>query len=620
MSFAYESRKTGRVRNCFMSEDKERMTMEKAWDLPISEDQRGQNIQWTVGEDYRFSPQAVDPLFSREVLYRDSYLFLHSMQGGRERVYNNRQLKAFEHYLKTEHPQARLFLSLMTIPLYRHITDCLAEDRPVLADLYTAFQRRILHYYHRHAPKTEVEVLLLAHAERHFHQVPKVSPMTRRLLDDLEALTDLDTEDFISRMQALLKSNFHFNPSLKAETEFKKKEKAAKEEPPHKTSLEDIRDISTEELFEEMGITSAEFTGNIYLEERKYESGLEEFAALHIKKPSERDRRAFVERNYGPSYLSSQEEIQLLDRVCYGNHKDARLLLTKGFPPQAPQEGMSYRRRLMDHARARNEEYLRAHRPQIRRAIQGLVLSLRQSLTNEAEEGSLYEDHGILVSSRVWRNPILKEAAVFRKSSFDEPGQVIVDLLLDSSASQEKRQELVAAQAYILSKALSRLDIPLRISSFQSQQGYTILRRFKDYAEKTEAEKVLGYFADGANRDGFALRTIAAMRQKKSHARNMIIVLSDGKPFDEEMRINTRRFDTDHQYSGDLALQDTAGEIRRIRNENVSVFGIYTGEEKDLDQASLIYGSSFAYIKRVERFSEIVTRLLAAEIRGLEDR
>ena len=57
----------------------------------------------------------------------------------------------------------------------------------------------------------------------------------------------------------------------------------------------------------------------------------------------------------------------------------------------------------------------------------------------------------------------------------------VVDVLIDASGSQRSRQGQVALQAFIISEALSNLDIPFRVTSFCTFWDYTILQKFRDY-------------------------------------------------------------------------------------------------------------------------------------------
>ncbi len=58
---------------------------------------------------------------------------------------------------------------------------------------------------------------------------------------------------------------------------------------------------------------------------------------------------------------------------------------------------------------------------------------------------------------------------------------------------------------------------------------------------------------------------------------------------------------------GELAVNDTAKEIRNIKNDEVSVLGVFTGEDEDLENAKLIYGADFCKISSLENFSKVVS-------------
>ena len=59
---------------------------------------------------------------------------------------------------------------------------------------------------------------------------------------------------------------------------------------------------------------------------------------------------------------------------------------------------------------------------------------------------------------------------------------------------------------------------------------------------------------------------------------------------------------------GKYAINDTATEVRHLRNLGVSVLGVFAGEEKDLSTEKKIFGKDFAYIRDISNFSRIVGR------------
>ena len=102
----------------------------------------------------------------------------------------------------------------------------------------------------------------------------------------------------------------------------------------------------------------------------------------------------------------------------------------------------------------------------------------------------------------------LRDDKIFTRVQQTDPGELSVDILLDGSTSQQERQTSVAAQRYMIAEALTRCHIPVRVSSFCSISGYTVVTRYRDYHETDRNEKIFNYFTAGCNRDGLALRAL----------------------------------------------------------------------------------------------------------------
>ena len=89
-----------------------------------------------------------------------------------------------------------------------------------------------------------------------------------------------------------------------------------------------------------------------------------------------------------------------------------------------------------------------------------------------------------------------------------EASEFVVDVLIDASGSQMSRQGEVALQAYIISEALSNVEIPHRVMSFCTFWDYTILHRFREYDDpRTANENIFNYVTSSNNRDGLAIKT-----------------------------------------------------------------------------------------------------------------
>ena len=111
------------------------------------------------------------------------------------------------------------------------------------------------------------------------------------------------------------------------------------------------------------------------------------------------------------------------------------------------------------------------------------------------------------------------------------------DVILDASASRLHCQEVIAAQGSILAQSLAACGIPVRVSSFSSLRGYTVLRVLKGFADKN-LQNINRYFASGWNRDGLALRAAGDLLQYAPGPapRHLLIVLTNASPNDRDRK------------------------------------------------------------------------------------
>ena len=137
--------------------------------------------------------------------------------------------------------------------------------------------------------------------------------------------------------------------------------------------------------------------------------------------------------------------------------------------------------------------------------------------------------------------------------------------------------------------------------SYCTYGDHTILRRFRDYDDKPSADrKILEYRATSNNRDGLALAAAGVDLLKRREDHKIVIVFSDGLPND--MVSGRVRSGTPGKYIGDAAIRDTCFQVRRLRREGVHLIGIFLGDDSELENERMIYGSSFLRIRRAEDF------------------
>lgn len=319
----------------------------------------------------------------------------------------------------------------------------------------------------------------------------------------------------------------------------------------------------------------------------------------------------YVELNYGKTYLSEAEEKRINYLMCRGVHSDCSLYFTEGILKNPAKRNYQY-----EYAkRLRNKNiwlYHDKHRI-VKRNISVLTDTLRKSLVLRSETQTVLSDRGQIVPSRLWRIGRSRDAKFFEQELKGEASEFVVDVLIDASGSQMSRQGEVALQAYIISEALSNVEIPHRVMSFCTFWDYTILHRFREYDDpRTANENIFNYVTSSNNRDGLAIKTAGYGLLAREEEKKILIVLSDGKPYD--VLVNRPNARNPKPYQGQEAISDTATEIRHLRNLEVSVLGVFAGEEKDLATEKKIFGKDFAYIRDIKNFSKIVGRYLTKQL------
>lgn len=319
----------------------------------------------------------------------------------------------------------------------------------------------------------------------------------------------------------------------------------------------------------------------------------------------------YVELNYGKTYLSEAEEKRINYLMCRGVHSDCSLYFTEGILKNPAKRNYQY-----EYAkRLRNKNiwlYHDKHRI-VKRNISVLTDTLRKSLVLRSETQTVLSDRGQIVPSRLWRIGRSRDAKLFEQELKGEASEFVVDVLIDASGSQMSRQGEVALQAYIISEALSNVEIPHRVMSFCTFWDYTILHRFREYDDpRTANENIFNYVTSSNNRDGLAIKTAGYGLLMREEEKKILIVLSDGKPYD--VLVNRPNARNPKPYQGKEAISDTATEIRHLRNLEVSVLGVFAGEERDLATEKKIFGKDFAYIRDIKNFSKIVGRYLTKQL------
>ena len=575
---------------------------------------RIRNLLWTVSGDYQLDMKPDVSLFLRS---KAIALYDGIKQGALARYYDKDMLGLYlvkKIFLQAGENELTFVAQLC---IEEAIGDKICEERPGIRDMQRQCMEDILEQEFDILPdlrdipgRLKVAVLRRRLNNREWHVEKKLQPFME-LIE--RAGNSTDTLELIRVIDELY--NRLMDPDFESMHGTLEQVLAVTMEDLTEYSWEDFL---SEEMYEEVLESYAEQLTNSV-------SGLENSAVTEEMEEKRQKKRSvkvvtpemlekaytYVELNYGKSYLSEAEEKKINYQMCRGIHSDCSLYFTEGILKNPVKSNYQY-----EYAkRLRNKNiwlYHDKHRI-VKHNITVLTETLRKSLVLRSETQTVLSDRGMIVPSRLWRIGRTNDAKLFQQELKGEISDFVVDVLIDASGSQMKRQGDVALQAYIISEALSNVDIPYRVMSFCTFWDYTIMHRFRRYDDpRSENDNIFNYVTSSNNRDGLAIRTAGYDLLQREEEKKIMIILSDGRPYD--VIINRPNAKNPEPYQGKAAIADTATEVRRLRNLDVSVLGVFAGEEKDLATEKKIFGKDFAYIRDVANFSKIVGRYLTKQL------
>ena len=559
---------------------------------------RAVNLIWNAARNYSFVPD-----FKAYDAEGNADVYWNSIIGAVRRHYEYPKIEAifasFQQYEDGDEYESLLWLGLENAVYRKELA-----ERPVLSSLREDYARRFLQEYGG-GPLDDFHLydcMAAGHFMRALGQEPRLSAYDKKLLDELEFSPELDTDAIVQRAQELFQRWFQIKTAQhKAERGFRlfglKRQSGGKKG-----------------RFRKFGIGFADHPKHAY-------SGDEELLRQEdapATKLTAAELRAFMTGKYGTPMLSEQESMELERKLCTGNHTNCHLHITKGVPGKEKIRNAFEALRKDQERRQHdaNRRYYQEHLAENRSSIARLAAKIQNSILLYLQPSELRADAGQLDGSRVWRAAKLQDGSVFKRTEQGNMGDLSVDILLDASTSQETRQARVASQGYIIAEALTRCAIPCRVMSFCSMTGYTILRVFRDYGEARANEKIFEYVSNGCNRDGLAVRTVHELMNSSPYEHKVLILLSDVKPHDA-VRIPSEDSGEYTPYEQEAGVRDTASEVRRARADGIAVVCVFTGEEKDVPNARLVYAKDFTKIPSVDLLADAVGTLLQNQIRNL---
>ena len=562
-------------------------------EIQEQEKRRASNLIWNAAQDYDFEPdfKAFDEAGQAD-------LYWNSIIGA---VRKNYDAQAIEKLFSALHGSENevLYEQLIWLGLEYAVYQREAALRPALPALRRNYAKRVIASVQG---ANLLEILEEAHFRRALGENPAMTPWDRKILDALEFPSDWDTEMLCSHALQLLKDAFGFVPGqgkqIKKRGLFPSRQKDKVNDPSgvRKFGLGYSEHVSSDNI-SQAGPARRVIT----------DTSAEKTEAI-LKK--------HISAYFGEPLYDERTTAELEQKLCVDSHKNCRLYYAVGSD--------AYDRKLRGHSAERRKaalKQMKANRAAYeadalcnRNSILRLTERIRNAMMAYLQPTVSRSASGTLDIGRVWRGLYLDDDKVFTRIMQSDPGDLCVDILLDASYSQVNRQAMVSAQGYMIAEALTRNKIPVRVSSFCSMSGYTILTRYRDYFETDKNQRIFHFFTTGCNRDGLALRAMCQEMESAPCEHKILILLSDARPHDIIQILQNGHY---VNYSEDNSILNTAAEVRSLQHHGIAVICVFTGDDDDVPAAHTIYGRNFARIRNLDQFADTVGTLIQNQIRSL---
>ena len=231
-----------------------------------------------------------------------------------------------------------------------------------------------------------------------------------------------------------------------------------------------------------------------------------------------------------------------------------------------------------------------------------LQRSIRQQLLDKRAGGKIT---GLLLGRRL-DSPALyrQDGKVFYKRNLPtEAPTLAVGLLLDESGSMcGLRSEYAKKTAIVLLDFCRSLSIPVMVYGHNSSSGHVSLYSYAEFTEidGNDRYRLMGISSRNCNRDGAALRYVADRLSRRSEDIRLLILVSDGLPYDIG-------------YSDQVAKDDLQAIIRQYRRKGLVFAAAAIGDDRE--QIEEIYGDSFMDISDLRQLPQKITQLVKRYIR-----
>jgi nitric oxide reductase NorD protein len=193
--------------------------------------------------------------------------------------------------------------------------------------------------------------------------------------------------------------------------------------------------------------------------------------------------------------------------------------------------------------------------------------------------------------------------------------ELAVALLVDASASTDAwvstNRRIVDVEKdalVIVCEALDALGDRYAIFSFSGRGAQEVsvrpLKRFEERSSLLVKRRIAALDSDRYTRMGAAIRHVTAPLCREQTDRKLLLVLSDGKPNDEDV------------YEGQYGVEDTRQAVAEARRQGATVFCLTVDRAAPRYAARIFGRAGFAVLRRAEELPVVAVEVLRQLIRA----
>jgi len=431
---------------------------------------------------------------------------------------------------------------------------------------------------------------------------PLLSPKEKAMAEALKFSGDLDTDGVIAAMENFLQSFFKFDPD-----EMREKRRKSNFITRHILRKEHRK---MDQLLVRAGTGEGDH-------EKARQQRHEGFSR---KLASAAENETYIKEVFG-SLMISETEMRILENdLCTDADEDCRLWLTKGDTLPTDNKEVLEIRESSERQKIKNEKYRAEHQAAVESSIRALSARLDTVFSSYFKHMPEKSRAGRIKPELAYRLPVLEDSHVFLKDGEETEPEICIDLLLDASQSRMNTQEVLATEAEIIARSMERVGVPVRVHTFRSIRGYTVLELLKGFNDK-DCKGLMKYFAGGWNRDGLAIKTLAHLDDDATLAarKRIILVMTDGAPNDTTPLVTQKEtIRGSREYEGLAAVQATKDAVRKVRADGAIVGAVFHGNAHNVENVGQIFGNAYVRIYKASQLAEGVSNLLLLLMRENE--